>query len=202
MGKILIEGVDTESALAIMNGNLAGYKLSLASYRRDIPRNIDKIKSSWQKKDYDNFVIYVHGVKGSSRMLGINEIADLFLKLETAGREQDETFIKVNLLKIISQYERYFDILKPFDEASGNKAVKVSEDDTVGNILRDMRVNLEDFEYDEAEKLMKELSGYIFTGREKELMDELLEAMDAIDYYAAMDVTDRLAEEIQKSNKE
>ncbi|MBO7333617.1 MAG: Hpt domain-containing protein [Lachnospiraceae bacterium] len=194
----VIEGIDCEAAIKAMGGHTEGYKKLLGSFRRDIPYKIRSVKEAYASNDLETFTVFVHGIKGSSKMLGLNEISGMFLKLEEAGNKGDKAFVDENLSGSLSAYEKYYEILMPFDDREKEEVSEgVSEYEPLVLLSR-IKELLEDFEDEEALKKIEELGKCSFTGVLKEKYEELYEAADRVDYYGAIDAAGSLASEIME----
>jgi HPt (histidine-containing phosphotransfer) domain-containing protein len=113
--ELKISGLDTELGLSYYNGNLEIYLPLLRSYILNTPFSLDKIRTvrSETLKDY---VIIIHGLKGTSASIGAETTREAALNLETMARAGDlngvlannETFIN-NTGKIVTGIKEWMD---------------------------------------------------------------------------------------------
>ena len=188
-----IDGIDTASAVAKLGGNTGAYFEMLGSFKREIARKTELIREKAQLPDLSEFVILVHGVKGSARMLGMNDLGEEMYELECAGKGEQRDFIGNNLDRILSDYSSYEEKLASYDNR-----VTPSVSEGVGfqavELLKKLRMALEDFESEEAERIVSEIGAFSFSGEAKELFEDLYDAIDNIDYFASIECVDKLLE--------
>ena len=106
-------GIDIDAGLSYL-GDEAMYNEILLDFQNNFINQMNEIKTSYENKDYSNYVILVHALKSNCRTLGINTLADLAYNHEMKGKENDinyinehinELFLKANeIYKIIAQY--------------------------------------------------------------------------------------------------
>lgn len=188
--ELFINGIYTEKAIADMGGNIEAYKKLLGNYRRDIPGKTAAIREKQQLPDLSEFVILVHGQKGASRILGITELGDEFYDLELAGKAGNREFIEENLDKVLAHYNYYYEALAPYDIREKQVAVEGSFEE----LLNNLNAALEDFETDEAEKLVSQAEVFCVSDELKEVFGRLQDAMDNMDYFASIDCVKELLE--------
>ncbi len=188
-----IDGIDTASAVAKLGGNTGAYFEMLGRFKREIAKPAELIREKAQLPDLSEFVILVHGVKGSARMLGMNDLGEEMYELECAGKGEQRDFIGNNLDRILSDYSSYEEKLASYDNRvthSGSEGVGLQ----AVELLKKLRMALEDFESEEAERIVSEIGAFSFSGEAKELFEDLYDAIDNIDYFASIECVDKLLE--------
>lgn len=73
------------------------------SMKEDKKVNIEK---SYQEEDWENYRIYVHALKSTSLSIGAQKLSEQALKLETAAKQDDVTFIRQHHEEAMELYER------------------------------------------------------------------------------------------------
>jgi len=86
--EINIPGVDTKKGLSLYGGETDIYLPLLHSYVSNTPVTLSKIKSV-TKENLHEYVIAVHGLKGTSAGIGAKEIQESAMELETISRAGD-----------------------------------------------------------------------------------------------------------------
>jgi len=115
---IQIPGVETEKGLSLYGGDKKIYLELLRSYVSNTPGNLNKIRTV-SKESLPDYVIAVHGLKGTSAGIGAESIRKAALDLENLARAENleavlslngklinDTEIIVNNVKIwLEQYD-------------------------------------------------------------------------------------------------
>ena len=186
-----IEGVDRDAAIKYCGGNINMYRDMLGTFSNESEEKIATILDDFEREDYKNFTILVHGIKGLSRTLGINRLSEMMAEMEKAGSREDSEYIKANISELLSYYRRCGKLLAQFGQTKQAENVEVNGD-KVGEILLKMRDFLDDFEMAETEKLFKEIWPGEYDEAKRPLMGLLGESIERVDYYASIEYVDRL----------
>ena len=187
-----IEGIDTEKALSYCGRNVDVFKDMLATFALEIDDKVRLLDTYYKERNYRNFSVESHGIKGVARALGMDELSEKMAELEKAGKEEDVYFIKNNLQSALEIYKAYKLRLSAFVELKEEGRNSRRKSGKTGEILSKIMDALDDFEMDRAEALMTELSPEDFSHSEKELFERLTESIEAIDYYASKDLVEQL----------
>jgi HPt (histidine-containing phosphotransfer) domain-containing protein len=83
-----IPGVDTKKGISYYGGEADIYLKLLRSYVTNTPKNLDKLKNV-SNETLPDYVIAVHGLKGTSAGIGVETIREAAAKLETMSRAGD-----------------------------------------------------------------------------------------------------------------
>ena len=85
---IEIPGIDSEKGLSLLGGDLDIYLAALRSYAANIPAALDRLRNV-SEKTLEDYVISVHGIKGTSANIGAERTREAALNLETLARDGD-----------------------------------------------------------------------------------------------------------------
>lgn len=187
-----IEGVDTKLASQYMGHNLEMYKDMLVSFALDIKDREEMILDAWDREDYKNFIIQVHGVKGISRNLGMTELSAKMEAMEHAAKEENYEYVRTNLSELLSYYRRFTKILMPYVEEKEKKRASYTVTGEVGQVLLKMNELLEEFEIGAAEKLFYTIWPGEYDEEREPLMRSLKESIEKIDYYESLENVEQL----------
>ncbi|MDD2333300.1 MAG: Hpt domain-containing protein [Mesotoga sp.] len=80
-----------------------------AEYGKHIDKTIANIQSSLERKDMAFISREGHGLKGSGRMYGVEEISEIGFVIETAAKNGDEQNVSDNLLRLRKVYRRFWE---------------------------------------------------------------------------------------------
>ncbi|MCR4590911.1 MAG: response regulator [Lachnospiraceae bacterium] len=85
--------LDTETALTSFGGDQDFYYSILAQFALDHEERNEKLSEYYEKKDWENYKIYIHSLKSSAKTIGAFELSELALGLESASGEKDTDVI-------------------------------------------------------------------------------------------------------------
>lgn len=106
-----IEGLDIEQGILYCNGKDA-YISILRAYCEDWNSTGALAKESFEKKDWPNYTIAVHGLKSAMFSIGASKISEMAKQLELAGKEYRIEYIEEHHHDMMAEYERLFNRLK------------------------------------------------------------------------------------------
>lgn len=187
-----IEDVDSAEAAKYVGNNITVYKDMLVSFARDIKGREQMILDYLAAKDYTNFVIQTHAIKGIAKTLGMTELSKRMERMEQAGKDVDLEYINANLSELLSYYRKFTKILIPYVEEKEKAERKIVVSDKVGEVLLEMHKVLEDFEIGQAENLFYTIWPGDYDDERLSLMRELKDALEIADYYESLEYVERL----------
>ena len=83
-------------------------------YANNVEKNRNDIVKSYESEDYQNYTIFVHALKSTSKMIGANDLSETAKQMEQAGKDGNVDFIKSgyeNMMKmyadVIAEIEEY-----------------------------------------------------------------------------------------------
>lgn len=189
---IEIEGINVEHGLKYVAGSMEAYKTILIEFGKEIYDKSAKISEFFSMGDWYDFTVYVHGVKSSSRMLGIDELGEQMASLEVAGKTEDAEFVEANLTKVLDFYESFVPLIGALDTTEED----TREHSSLYKLILEIKSAIEDFELEDAENLLKELASGNYGEIDEYDMIQINESLKAQDYYELADHVDRLLEKV------
>jgi PAS domain S-box-containing protein len=99
-----IPGVDTEKGLSYYGGEIDIYLMLLRSFVTNTQKNLDKMENV-SKETLSDYVITVHGLKGTSAGIGAETIREAAKNLETMSREGNLSGVLAQNGKLIKDTE-------------------------------------------------------------------------------------------------
>lgn len=187
---IVIEGIDSASAMKKMHLDEDTYRKILKTYYTDLPSIVDRIISEKEAGEIQKFVIDVHAVKSSSASVGAAGLSELARQLEFAGKDEDIAFIESNLDAFIENCKQMIERLDAFFDSvdeSGQKEAGILD----RQWLCDVCQACEDMDSSKATKLLEQIQNKRFSGKEEILVEHIKKYVDQFDY-------DEVIFEIQK----
>lgn len=155
------QGLNTEEGIGY-TGGMEKYLRALQRYLKNHEENKAAVARLLDARDTEGFMIKVHALKSNSRMIGADEAADAFEKLEMAAKNGDLTYIEENTASVLHQYDEVINAIKPVGEmeeihVSGELSANEAKE-TAGKLLE----ALEEFDDDLSAELVLRLKGYPF----------------------------------------
>lgn len=187
---IKIPGLDTAYALE-RSGDIRTYKEILKEYYRAIEGKSKVIIQYAKEFDAEAFKIEVHGLKSASRLIGALDFAQVCENLE----KECLGYSKENLLEkaeqFIYRYESYLELLKPYGEVQLlNKNRQNADVEQVKQWLTDIKIALEDFDYDQSVEILSTMQQYVLPDTYENVAEKLQQKIDNIDYDGGIAIID------------
>ena len=197
-------GLNVERGMLYCNG-ISKYISILLGCCEDYEKTKSEIQTLYRIRDWKNYVIAVHGVKGAMGNIGAEKVSELAKKLEFAGKENNIRYIEENHGIFIHEYETLFAELRSclnFKESAAEE-----QDDMVvyveiaQEILLEKVKELENaaYELNEAKMLeiVEELEHFRFKDAPlKKVLAPVRRKVEESDCLSAADLATRLVQEL------
>jgi PAS domain S-box-containing protein len=156
--KLVIEipEVDTKKGLSLYGGAKKIYLPMLRSYVRNTPRVLEKLRSV-SAEDLHDYVITVHGLKGTSAALGAENIRVLALELENLSRAGDLQAVLEKNGKLIADTEIVVANVKEWLDKNDIHEKKPRKKSPDRELLTQLRESCENYDIDDIEEIMTQL---------------------------------------------
>ncbi len=103
-------GINIEQGIAYC-GDRDGFQEIIGIYYEEGRKRCLQLAESFRERDWKNYVITVHALKSNSRGIGANELAELALQLEMAGKEDRAEYILEHHGEMMEKYELLLKLL-------------------------------------------------------------------------------------------
>ena len=156
-------GVDVTEGLQYCRNNEKIFLKIIQKYAEEAEKKIDELRAFYETKDFQNYEIQVHGLKSSSKTMGVMDVSELAKEQEFAAKEGNIAKIDADHEKLFSLYQkRTQDILAALSgKAPETGAGAKIESGALKEKLQKVLEALETFEAVEAEKIVDELLGSV-----------------------------------------
>ena len=104
--------IDTAHGMEYSMNDKDMYKDMVQIFIEQREQNISDITGAFEKKDWDNYRIKVHGLKSNSRLVGGMDLGNLAEKCEHAARDKDEATILAEQPNLMALYDQTIEALK------------------------------------------------------------------------------------------
>ena len=108
-----IKGIDSRSAIEMI-GDKELYMETLSDYYDGIEEKYEKLIRYEAEENLRDYTVEVHGLKGTSRMVGAFELGDMAERLEKYGKLGDMTSIHKYNPELLAYYKELQETLKPY----------------------------------------------------------------------------------------
>ena len=99
-------GINTSAGLRYCIDDAEFYKSLLIQFASESDEKMASMKSSYGKKEWHDYEIYVHALKSTSKMIGAADLSEKAKALEMAAKSSDGEFISSNHDKMMQDYGR------------------------------------------------------------------------------------------------
>ncbi len=171
-------GIVIEQAIQYC-GDRDGFRDIIGIYHREGAKRKRQLEQYYKEADWKNYVIAVHALKSNSKGIGANELSELALKLEMAGKQNNLDVILEYHEALLEAHDELLSAIgrnafvypEPEKELTGRQPHKngaegaaVGEEDAgSGELARDtalLREKLDSFENDGTDEILDRLSAY------------------------------------------
>ena len=204
-----IEGLDVEQGILYCNGREAFLSI-LRAYCEDWNSTGALAKESFEKKDWKNYTIAVHGLKSAMFSIGAGKISEMAKQLEFAGKENRIEYIEEHHHDMMAEYENLFLRLKKNRTICPNgmeeeEALEGLEELTKEH-LEQAIANMEDamYAFDSAIllEIIEELEKYQYRGDVmKKVLAPVRRKIEASDIMSAVEMVTRWKSEADKKEE-
>ncbi|MCM1186240.1 MAG: ATP-binding protein [Lachnoclostridium sp.] len=208
-------GIDLEQGFSYC-GDKEGFRDIAGIYHTEGKKRRKQLEQLFKDNDWKNYVITVHALKSNSKGIGANEVAELALNLEMAGKEgrtdyilehHDELMEKHDmLLKALAQNSFLYPAGSADDDIDNGESEKAEaqtpevleeiDPSSLEQQIKQLREKLGSFESEGLDELLDYLAGYEYHDASlKTLTDQLKEKTAEFDFLGASEILDFWEEE-------
>ena len=154
--EINIPGVDTEKGISLYGGDTKIYITLLRSYVSNTPGNLNKLRAV-SKETLPEYVIAVHGLKGTSAGIGAETIREAALTLENLSRAEDLDNVLALNKRLINDTEVIVENVKKwldqYDADNAKPRLKAPDREVLARLMQ----SCENYDMAGIDKAMSEL---------------------------------------------
>ncbi|MCR4923915.1 MAG: response regulator [Lachnospiraceae bacterium] len=143
----------------------------------------NKLNELYQKEDWKSYIIKVHAIKSSVRLIGANDLANEAQELEDAGKNNDLEYIHENHHVFMT---KYLSIKAPLTEIFFKKEDPIkkqkADPDLLETVYEEILSAAEEMDIERIESVIREISEYSIPESENSLWEDLMEAVKRYEY--------------------
>lgn len=192
-----IEGIDGSQAQIYLTTPGIAWKM-ITNYRKIIDFKIQEIMDYVEKGMIHEYTVEVHGLKGSSRMIGATKMGDEFEELERLGKAGDLEGIKKHTPEVLEDYSRFKEYLQLFSE-DVEKTVVVTREKILFECEK-LKKAIDEFDIDRIEQSGVEFQKYILPEVFEKVIEKLdmaAQLLDTIELAECVEQIEQLAKETE-----
>ena len=154
-----VEGLDVNSGLERFSGNKESYLHILQSFVSSIMPLIEKVKNV-SKDSLEDYMIIVHGIKGSCRGICAEAVGDLAETLEVAAKGGNFDFVAENNPSFIAAASKLVDDIKNALSDMAEKEDKPKKDKPETEMLVKLFEACKNLDTSQADEIIKEMERF------------------------------------------
>ena len=212
--ELQIPELDIEKGILYCNGK-EQYIRILRGYCEDWDNSSTLAETLFEKRDWKNYTIAVHGMKSAMRSIGAMQLSEKARLLEYAGKENRIDFIFENHRSLMEEYIALFERLKQNEIICPRKSQEEQEEETVEinklpllstDVLERTIEQMEETMYTlDGERLLELiafLEGYQYKGQNmQEVLAPIRRKVEMYDYVSAVESIMRWKSELAGKEK-
>lgn len=184
-------GIDIGQGIAYC-GDKEGFREIIGIYYKEGQKRLGLLRKMFAEKDWKNYVITVHALKSNSKGIGANELSELALLLETAGKEERIGYIEEHHEELMEKYDLLLRVLGDNAlirrEETDRETTEISAQ-TLKEITGQLWEKLDSFESEGLSELLEQLRSSRcgekdFAG----IAEEIREKVEEFDFPAAAEI--------------
>lgn len=184
-------GIDIGQGIAYC-GDKEGFHEIIGIYYKEGQKRLSLLRKMFAEKDWKNYVITVHALKSNSKGIGANELSELALLLETAGKEERIGYIEEHHEELMEKYDLLLRVLGDNAlirrEETARETTEISAQ-TLKEITGQLWEKLDSFESEGLSELLEQLRSSRcgekdFAG----IAEEIREKVEEFDFPAAAEI--------------
>lgn len=170
-------GIDRRLGLSYFDNNEADYMEIVQCFYEQGRSQIQTLQELYDKKDWENYKINVHSLKGQSLTIGAKELSKRAKRMQEACEHGDENYIIQNHTELIADYCSILDGL--------SKYVAVGEEK---NPVQKLSAAIDNFDQAEAMKLLEMIKnemGSSMADSDTQLIADMEAQIELFDFISA-----------------
>ena len=209
-----IPELDVEKGILYCNGK-EQYIRILRGYCEDWDNSSTLAETLFEKEDWKNYTIAVHGMKSAMRSIGAMQLSEKARLLEYAGKENRIGFIRDNHRSLMEEYIALFEQLKKneiicpkkvqeevVEETVELNKLPILSTDLLERTIEQMEETMYTLDGERLLELITMLEGYQYKGRHmQEVLAPIRRKVEMYDYVSAVESVIRWKSELTGKEK-
>lgn len=180
-----LSGVEIKKGILNCGGDVKDYiKILKITYDYG-PKQLAELKSDWEAKNYDNYIIKIHSLKSTSLNIGAIDISTEARKQEELGREGNYEYIDNHMQYFQDEYNKLLDKLKVVLEhynllknSSEEEFEEVLDDAMVRRLYQRILRCIDDFDFVKVFEILEEMRKYKLSETDTGILENIANLME------------------------
>ncbi|MBE5873335.1 MAG: response regulator [Lachnospiraceae bacterium] len=200
------EGLNTQKGMMYCGGE-ESYIEILQSFCEEYEEMYNALKEQFTEKDWENYIITVHGIKSAMGSIGAEEIQEMAKQLEYAGKEKRISYILENNDGLLEKYLDLFrrlisiealgltDCVEPEDNIAGiqgereERELRTLQKEEFSLVLEEMENAMYALDGDTLLELLNGISGCEYAGKAlDDVVGKAIRKVEMSDYMSAVEL--------------
>lgn len=191
-------GVHVKAALKYAGDELAQYIHLLEIFTdKKSQEKQTALQQAYEKQNWKDYTIYVHGLKNSARTIGADKLADMAYAHEQKSKEGDIAFVQETFGALIEEWERTKEIIYSYLEIYDKGRAEIPHEDSSENGMTQAEWKkgleqsihyLSEYKKKEAWILLQELSKNQLVQDSGNCLERAMQAVKEYDYESAIHI--------------
>lgn len=208
-GENTIGDLDKKTGMAYCGGEENWLEI-LKVFGDSAEENKAKLEELYQTKNWNEYTIFIHGVKSSMRTIGAIPLSEMAKALEQAGKAGDIAYIEVHHEEMLAEYNRVDSFLhaspllyKQTETEIEEKKEYLPMDETVfDEKIAQLETAMYNFDGDGMAAILRELQEYEYAGVPLDKpLTSILRKVEMSDYMSAYDTISKIKNELTRKKE-
>ena len=177
-------GINMETGLE-HSGSEKDYFLLLKIFYDAIDKNTEDLIRLYEDGDIKNYIIKIHGLKSSARIIGATDFGEMAQRLENAGKADDMPYLHdqhESFLNVYGSFKKPLSAL--FAEEKSSESKPEADAALMKKAFDEFKAAAGDMDCNRLDAMACELEAYSIPADKRELYSKIASAIEQYDYAA------------------
>ncbi|MCR5144971.1 MAG: response regulator [Lachnospiraceae bacterium] len=156
-------------------GGILSFIYALQLFYETIEGNMRVIQKAYDEGDLTLYVVKVHSLKSSARIVGDMSLSHQCERLEDAGNNEKLDYIKANTSDMLADYAKYLEVLKPIEETLQKNKDEKEEipEEELADAYAALKEVIPMMDFDSVEMIVNQVLEYKLPEEDAKFMSEI-----------------------------
>lgn len=193
-----LPGVEIKKGILNCGGDFKDYiKILKITYDYG-PKQLAELKSDWEAKNYDNYIIKIHSLKSTSLNIGAMDISAEARKQEELGRQGDYEYIDNHMQYFQDEYNKLLNKLKIvlehynlLENPSNQEVAEVLDDAMLRRLYQRILRCIDDFDFAKVFEILEEIHKYKLSESDTKILEDISNLMEDLSVDEIRDILNK-----------
>ncbi len=187
--------LDPRTGLRYLGGDHAAYLDTLRTILKGGSRDLAELDQFFAEKNIELLTIKTHAIKSIAKAIGAVLLSEEAGKMEAAGQTNDGEYLEASWLRFQETYRKTIREIESYlaihdrrrQPDSGAAPLRFPDNRFLADVAREVEDALKNFDADFAATILKQLDGFDWPSKTKDVLKKLEEKIEVFDYTGALD---------------